>query len=104
MQIEGVEPLLTPDDCLLAEEIVKRDYTVKDLCESRGLHDMDLVACDPWSGAQHCEIWTYRHRISKARARLLAKARVRSLASFCASFWESFRSTSTAVQENDICC
>ena len=29
---------------------MKRDYTVKDLCESRGLHDMDLVACDPWSG------------------------------------------------------
>lgn len=86
-QIEGVEPLLTPDDCLLAEEIVKRDYTVKDLCESRGLHDMDLVACDPWSGAQHREIQMYQQSTSKARSYLLEKVGVCGLTSFILSMY-----------------
>jgi len=50
--VEGVEPLASPDDCLLAEEIAKADPKVREQLKLRGVTDMDLVACDPWSGVQ----------------------------------------------------
>ncbi len=50
MQMQGVEPLATPDDCLLAEQIAKADPKVREQLKLRGVTDMDLVACDPWSG------------------------------------------------------
>ncbi|QDZ20279.1 copper amine oxidase [Chloropicon primus] len=47
------QPLLTPDDCLLAEEIVKRDPKVKAiLMEDRYRADASSLQCDPWS--IHC--------------------------------------------------
>ena len=49
-QLEGVEPLASPDDCLLAEQIAKADPKVREMLKMRGVTDMDLVACDPWSG------------------------------------------------------
>jgi hypothetical protein len=50
LQLEGVQPLLSPDDCFDAEAIVKGDAGVVELLASRyGLTDLALVACDPWS-------------------------------------------------------
>eukprot|EP00803_Ostreobium_quekettii_P010562 evm.model.scf_1177.3 EVM.evm.TU.scf_1177.3 scf_1177:31016-41785(+) len=49
-KVEGVHPLLTPDDCFDAEAIVKADENVRCLLEERyGVTDVDKVACDPWS-------------------------------------------------------
>ena len=53
LQLEGVEPLASPDDCLLAEQIAKADPKVREMLKMRGVTDMDLVACDPWSGIHH---------------------------------------------------
>ena len=53
LQLEGVEPLASPDDCLLAEQIAKEDPKVREMLKARGVTDIDLVACDPWSGT-HC--------------------------------------------------
>jgi len=50
--VHGVEPLASPDDCLLAEQIAKADPKVREQLKLRGVTDMDLVACDPWSGVQ----------------------------------------------------
>lgn len=50
LQLEGVQPLASPDDCLLAEQIAKADPKVREMLKMRGVTDMDLVACDPWSG------------------------------------------------------
>lgn len=53
-KLEHVQPLATPDDCALAEEIVKNDDYVQEMIKNRyGIEDMDLVACDPWS-VHHC--------------------------------------------------
>lgn len=50
-QVEGVQPLASPDDCLLAEEIVKDDPAIQALLrEQYNVTDLALVACDPWSG------------------------------------------------------
>lgn len=51
LQLEGVEPLASPDDCLLAEQIAKEDPKVREQLKLRGVTDVNLVACDPWSGA-----------------------------------------------------
>ncbi|KAL7529699.1 hypothetical protein ACHAWF_003087 [Thalassiosira exigua] len=46
----GTQPLLTPDDCFLAEEIAKSDPELKAALEERyGIADMDRVVGDPWS-------------------------------------------------------
>lgn len=51
--MDGVEPLASPDDCLLAEQIAKADPKVREQLKLRGVTDMDLVACDPWSGMHY---------------------------------------------------
>jgi hypothetical protein len=51
MQKKNVEALATPDDCLLAEEIAKADPGVQAMLQERNITSLDLVACDPWSGA-----------------------------------------------------
>lgn len=49
--MEGKQPLLTPEDCLLAEEIVKADPEIAAMLrDDYGITDLSLVACDPWSG------------------------------------------------------
>ena len=41
--------MITIDDCLEAEAIVKEDATIKSILKERyGLTNMDLVAADPW--------------------------------------------------------
>lgn len=51
MQVADREPLLTPEDCLLAEEIVKADADIVALLKDQyGITDLALIACDPWSG------------------------------------------------------
>lgn len=55
--MEGVEPLASPDDCLLAEEIAKADPKVQEQLKLRGVTDVSLVACDPWSGQNLCQHW-----------------------------------------------
>eukprot|EP00899_Mesostigma_viride_P025592 jgi/Mesvir1/6217/Mv00897-RA.1 len=46
----GLQPLLTPDDCFLAEAIVKEDPTIVQAVRERyGVEDLRLLACDPWS-------------------------------------------------------
>eukprot|EP00536_Pseudo-nitzschia_multiseries_P011282 jgi/Psemu1/243692/estExt_Genewise1.C_3750016 len=43
-------PLLTPDDCELAEAIVQSSETVATALKERyGIDDISRVACDPWS-------------------------------------------------------
>ena len=50
-QVEGVQPLATPDDCFDAEAIAKGDAGLQALLlEKYGITDLALVACDPWSG------------------------------------------------------
>jgi primary-amine oxidase len=53
----GTQPLLTPDDCFLAESIVKKDENVRKLLLDRyGIDDMQKqVAADPWSVHLACE-------------------------------------------------
>ena len=47
---KGTQPLLTPDDCFLAEDIVQQSDEVKRVLEERyGITDISRVACDPWS-------------------------------------------------------
>ena len=47
---KGVQPLLTPDDCDLAESISKASPEVqRALAERYGITDMSRVAADPWS-------------------------------------------------------
>lgn len=49
-QIEGVQPVATPDDCLEAEAIVKASREVRAALKERyGVEDMSRVRCDPWS-------------------------------------------------------
>lgn len=46
----GVQPLISPDECFLAEAIVKADPEVAKLLSERyGIEDLSLLACDPWS-------------------------------------------------------
>ena len=46
------QPLLTPEDCVLAEDIAKADAGVAAMVkEAYGITDLSLLACDPWSGA-----------------------------------------------------
>ena len=46
----GTQPPYSPDDCFLAEDIVKADEEVASLLKERyGIEDLALVACDPWS-------------------------------------------------------
>ena len=51
LQKEGVQPLASPDDCFDAEAIAKADQKVQERLGLYGITDVDLVACDPWSGA-----------------------------------------------------
>jgi primary-amine oxidase len=45
----GVQPMLTPDDCDLAEQIVYNSKEVADILKERyNITDMTKVACDPW--------------------------------------------------------
>ncbi len=53
--MEGVEPPLSPDDCFLGEKIAKADPEVQKQLKLRGVTDLDLVACDTWSG--ECELF-----------------------------------------------
>lgn len=47
---KGVQPMLTPEDCELAESIIKESDEVKQiLMERHGIADMSRVAADPWS-------------------------------------------------------
>ena len=46
----GVQPLLTPDDCDLAEEISKSSTELQTALKERyGITDMSRIAADPWS-------------------------------------------------------
>ncbi|GKY93527.1 peroxisomal copper amine oxidase [Mayamaea pseudoterrestris] len=45
----GTQPMLTPDDCDLAEQIVKTSNQVKHALLERYNIDVSRVACDPWS-------------------------------------------------------
>lgn len=46
----GTQPLLTPEDCDLAEAIVQSSKQVQDVLKQRyDISDMSRVACDPWS-------------------------------------------------------
>ncbi|KAK9817313.1 hypothetical protein WJX72_012521 [[Myrmecia] bisecta] len=48
-QLEGVQPMVTLDDCLDAEDVVKASPRVQQLIRERyGITDMDKVAVDPW--------------------------------------------------------
>ena len=48
-QVEGVQPMVTIEDCVEAEEIVKADPGIRGLLKDRyGITDMDMVAADPW--------------------------------------------------------
>ena len=53
-KLEGVQPLASPDECFLAEDIVKKDPKVQALMKERyGVEDMGRLVCDPWS-VHHC--------------------------------------------------
>ena len=46
----GVQPLLTPEDCELAEVIVRESTELADILQERyGIQSMEEVAADPWS-------------------------------------------------------
>lgn len=54
-----MQALAHPEDCLLAEEVAKADPEVqRKLREEYGITNLDMVACDPWSGmSPHCRIF-----------------------------------------------
>lgn len=53
VQVHGVQPMLTPDDNIEAEAIVKADRQVQELLRERyNLTDMSLVLFDCWAMAQ----------------------------------------------------
>lgn len=41
---------MSPDDCFLGESIAKADPKVREQLKLRGVTNIDLVVCDPWSG------------------------------------------------------
>jgi primary-amine oxidase len=46
----GIQPMFTPDDCALAEEIIQQSDQVRQaLLDRYGITDMTKVAADPWS-------------------------------------------------------
>lgn len=46
----GTQPMFSPDDCDLAEEIAKKSPELQAALKERyGITDMSRVACDPWS-------------------------------------------------------
>ena len=46
----GVQPLLTPEDCDLAEAIVQSSPEIAAIMKDRyGITDMSTLVCDPWS-------------------------------------------------------
>lgn len=48
-QVDGVQPMVTLDDCLEAEDICKADASFQKLMADRyGITDMAVLACDPW--------------------------------------------------------
>jgi primary-amine oxidase len=50
VSVEGVQPLITPEDCIDAEAIVKADPQIQALLKDKyAITDMDMVVCDPWS-------------------------------------------------------
>lgn len=47
--LPGIQPVLTPADCMLAEKIVKADTQVQSLLQSQYALDSGNIVCDPWS-------------------------------------------------------
>jgi primary-amine oxidase len=53
---KGAQPLLTPEDCDLAEAIVQSSPDIASALRERyGITDMSRVVCDPWSVHLACE-------------------------------------------------
>ncbi len=49
MQTDGIQPMVTLDDCLEAEDICKGDKGFQQLLRDRyDITDLASVACDPW--------------------------------------------------------
>ncbi|KAJ3121576.1 hypothetical protein HK098_003581 [Nowakowskiella sp. JEL0407] len=46
---KGLQPTLTPDDCLEVERIAIEDERVLSECAKCGFTDRTLIICDPWS-------------------------------------------------------
>jgi len=70
----GVQPLLTPEDCFLAEEIIQSsEEMAKLIFERYGITDMSRVACDPWSIniASDAEVQLTNHRDDGVPGRLV---------------------------------
>jgi len=44
----GLQPTLSPEDCLESERIVRESEEVQKRCLLLGLENMDLVTADPW--------------------------------------------------------
>ena len=73
MQTDGIQPMVTLDDCLEAEDICKADKGFQQLMRDRyDISDLATLACDPWyyggrysesTPALHCscqyQAWTY---------------------------------------------
>ncbi|KAJ3032255.1 hypothetical protein HDV00_007739 [Rhizophlyctis rosea] len=53
--VPGVQPCLTPEDCFLAEAIVKACPEVLKAVQERGIDSMEHVVADPWSYGYHGE-------------------------------------------------
>ena len=49
MQTDGIQPMVTLDDCLEAEDICKADRGFAQLMRDRyDITDLATLACDPW--------------------------------------------------------
>lgn len=49
MQTDGIQPMVTLDDCLEAEDICKADRGFQQLMRDRyDITDLATLACDPW--------------------------------------------------------
>lgn len=49
--VKGVQPILTVEDLMSSEEIIRKDPNVIEQCRISGIgaHDMHKVYCDPWT-------------------------------------------------------
>lgn len=68
MQTDGIQPMVTLDDCLEAEDICKADTGFQQLLRDRyDITDLASVACDPWyyggryRDSKHLALWHSSH-------------------------------------------
>lgn len=90
LQLEGVQPTTTPDDCDLADTIIMSDPRIRRLLAERyGITDPDLVVFDPWSLHGTPEEYKGRRLMQVTRRHTMGVALTRQTEARCSSWFAS---------------